>query len=141
MKKVAIIYWSYSGNVEVIANHIAQGAQNAGAEVIIKYVQDARTEDVISADAVALGSPSLDDNSIEQDYMAPFVKEFKTLPVNGKSLVLFGSYGWDDGVFLKEWKETMTDYGFNLVGELAVKESPNAEELEKAKNLGELLAK
>lgn len=141
MKKVAIIYWSNGGNVEVLANSIANGVKYAGAEVIVKNVQEAKVEDVVSADAVAMGSPSLDNNKIEQDYMAPFVKEFKLLPINGKPLVLFGSYGWDEGAFLKEWKETMVDYGFDVIGELAIKESPNGEQIEKAKELGKLLAK
>ena len=141
MKKVVIIYSSNGGNVEVLANTIEKSAKDAGAEVIIKNIEDATIEDVISADAVALGSPSLDNNKIDQEHMAPFVKQFKELPVNGKSLVLFGSYGWDDGAFLNTWKETMVDYGFNVIGELAVKESPNTVQIEAAKELGKLLAK
>ena len=140
MKKVVVIYWSEGGNVEILADNIAKGAQIAGAEVIVKSVQEAKVEDVISVDAVAFGSPSLDNNNIEQEYMAPFMKEFKLVAVNGKKLVLFGSYGWDDGVFLKSWKEQMEDYGFNVIGELAVKESPNGSQLEKAGELGRALA-
>jgi flavodoxin short chain len=141
MKKVSIIYWSNGGNVEVLANNVALGAKEAGAEVAIKHVSQAKVEDVINSDAVAFGSPSMDNNQIEQQEMEPFIKEFKLLPNSGKPLVLFGSFGWDEGKFMEDWKERMLDYGFNLVGEITVKETPNEAELDKAKELGKLLAK
>ncbi len=75
MKKVSIIYWSSGGNVEVLANNIAEGAKESGGEVKIKYVKDAEVEDVLKADAVAFGSPSMDNNKVEQDEMAPFLKK------------------------------------------------------------------
>ncbi|MEQ8155842.1 MAG: flavodoxin [Clostridiaceae bacterium] len=140
MKKVSIIYWSNGGNVEVLANSVAEGAKEAGADVTIKHVADAVVSDVTDADSVALGSPSMDNNRIEQMEMEPFVNEFKLLPNNGKNLALFGSYGWDDGAFMKEWSVRMTGYGFNVIGELAVKESPENEDLETAKELGRKLA-
>lgn len=140
MKKIAVVYWSNYGNVENLAQKIAQGAKEAGAEVDIKLVQDAKVQDIIDADAVALGSPSLDNNRIEQEYMAPFVKELKLLPAHNKNLVLFGSYGWDEGKFLEDWAKIMDDYGFNIIGKLAVKESPSEEQLNEAKKLGAKLA-
>lgn len=141
MKKVSVIYWSNGGNVEVLANSIAQGAKEAGAHVVIKHVSEADVDDVTKVDAVAMGSPSMDNNRIEQEEMEPFVNKFKLLPNENKSLVLFGSYGWDNGEFLVGWKDRMTDYGFNVVGELSVKESPTEEEINKAKELGKLLAR
>lgn len=141
MKKVSVVYWSNNGNVEVLAEKLAEGAKDAGAEVSIKMVQDATVQDIIQADAVALGSPSYDNNQIEQDYMAPFVKELGVLPAHNKALVLFGSYGWDEGKFLKDWALIMEDYGFNIVGTIAVKESPTEVELNEIKELGVKLAK
>ena len=141
MKKISVIYWSNGGNVEVLANNIANGAKDAGAEVTIKHVAEAKIEDVLDADAVAFGSPSMDNNKIEQQEMEPFIKEFKLLPSSGKPIVLFGSFGWDEGKFMDDWKERMVDYGFNLIGEITVKEAPSEAEIEKAKELGKLLAK
>lgn len=141
MKKVSVIYWSNGGNVEVLANSIAEGAKEAGAHVIVKHVSQAKIEDVTLVDSVAIGSPSMDNNRIEQEEMEPFINEFKLLPNENKSLVLFGSYGWDNGEFLKNWKDRMIDYGFNVIGELAVKEAPTQEEINKAKELGKSLAK
>jgi flavodoxin short chain len=141
MSKVAVIYWSNGGNVEVLADSISKGAKSAGADVVIKQVQDAAVKDVQDADAVAFGSPSMDNNRIEQQEMAPFINEFKLLPPNNKKTVLFGSYGWDKGAFLKDFKKLVTDYGFNVIGELAVNESPGDEELKRAEELGKLLVK
>lgn len=141
MKKISIIYWSNGGNVEVLANTIAESAANNGAEVNIKHVIDATVEDVTEADAVAFGSPSMDNNRIEQHEMEPFINQFKLIQNNQKKLVLFGSYGWDDGKFMVDWVHRMKDYGFNVVGDLAVKESPSEAELLGAAKLGEELTK
>ena len=141
MKKISIIYWSNGGNVEVLANSIAEGAEKHNSEVIIKHVCDATIEDVTDADAVAFGSPSMDNNRIEQHEMEPFINQFKLLPNNQNKIVLFGSYGWDDGKFMDDWIQRMNDYNFNVVGSIAVKESPSEEELEEARRLGEELTK
>ena len=141
MKKVSIIYWSNGGNVEVLANSIADGAKKLNAEITIKHVNDATIEDVTEADSVAFGSPSMDNNRIEQQEMEPFINNFKLLPNEQKKIVLFGSYGWDDGKFMVDWVQRMKDYNFNVIGSIAVKESPNDEDLLKANELGEELAK
>ena len=141
MKKLTIIYWSNGGNVEVLANHIAKGAKDAGADVLVKLVSEATTEDVISADAVAFGSPSMDNNRIEQQEMQPFINKFKMIPVNNKITGLFGSYGWDDGEFMDKWKSLMADYEFNVIHSLAVNEAPSFEQLTKAEEMGRSLVK
>ena len=141
MKKVSIIYWSNGGNVEVLADAIAASAKEDGAQVMIKHVTDATVDDVINADSVAFGSPSMDSNRIEQQEMEPYINQFKLLPNNGKKLILFGSYGWDEGQFIIDWSDRMKDYGFNVVDILAVKESPSEEQLRKARELGKELAR
>lgn len=140
MRKVSIIYWSNGGNVEVLASKIAESATENGADVTIKHVTDAKLEDVTNADAVAFGSPSMDNNRIEQEEMEPFIKELKLTPNNNKKVVLFGSYGWDEGKFMKDWVVRMKDYGFDVIADLAVKESPTEKELEIAKELGKKLS-
>lgn len=83
----------------------------------------------------------MDNNQVEQQEMAPFLKNFKELNMENKPTVLFGSYGWDDGKFMESWEKLMVEYGFNIVGKLVVQEAPKDEEIENAKNLGELLGK
>lgn len=140
MKKIAVIYWSNMGNVEVLANHIAEGAKKAGAEVDLKLVSEVKPEEITKYDAVALGSPSMDNNRIEQQEMEPFIKEIRILAPNNMPVVLFGSYGWDNGKFMEDWITRMVDEKFDVKGSIAVKEAPGAEEVKKAEELGKLLA-
>lgn len=141
MKKISIIYWSAGGNVEVLAENISKGIEASKAQVDIKQVHYAKPEDVLKADAVAFGSPSMDNNQIDQTEMAPFLENFKDLNLKNKPVVLFGSYGWDKCEFMEKWETQMKKYGFNVIGKLAVQETPNEKELEDAKKLGQMLAK
>ena len=141
MKKLTIIYWSNNGNVEVLASHIAKGAKQAGAEVLVKLVSEAKVEDVTSADVVAFGSPSMDNNKIEQTEMQPFINKFKLLPINNKVTGLFGSYGWDDGEFMNKWVSQMKDYEFNVIQSLTINEAPSKEQLVEAEEMGKNLVK
>ncbi|AAO36274.1 flavodoxin [Clostridium tetani E88] len=141
VKKISIIYWSAGGNVEVLAEHVSKGAKTAEAEVDIKQVHYAKPDDVLKVDAVAFGSPSMDNNQIDQTEMAPFLENFKNLNLENKPVVLFGSYGWDNGEFIEKWETQMKEYGFNVIGKLAVQETPNEKELEEAKKLGQMLVK
>lgn len=141
MKKLTIIYLSNGGNVEVLANHIAKGAKDAGAEVLVKLASEATVEDVTNADAVAFGSPSMDNNRIDQQEMQPFIEKFKLIPVNNKVTALFGSYGWDNGEFMNKWVSLMKEYEFNVIQSLTVNEAPTNEQLVKAEEMGRILAK
>jgi len=141
MKKLTIIYLSNGGNVEVLANHIAKGAKDAGAEVLVKLVSEATVEDVIGADAVAFGSPSMDNNRIDQEEMQPFIEKFKLIPVNNMVTGLFGSYGWDNGEFMEKWISLMSDYEFNVTQNLTVNEAPTNEQLALAEEMGKNLIK
>lgn len=141
MKKLSIIYWSNNGNVEVLANNIAKGAKDAGAEVLVKLVSEATVEDVTGADAVAFGSPSMDNNRIEQKEMQPFIDKFKLIPLNNKVTALFGSYGWDDGEFMNKWESQMKDYEFNVIQKLTVNEAPSNAQLVEAEQMGKNLVK
>ncbi|MFT5874962.1 MAG: flavodoxin short chain [Clostridium sp.] len=141
MKKLTIIYSSNGGNVEVLANHIAKGATDAGAEVLVKLASEATVEDVTNADVVAFGSPSMDNNRIDQQEMQPFIEKFKLIPVNNKTTALFGSYGWDNGEFMSKWKTLMKDYQFNVIQSLTVNEAPTSEQLVEAEEMGKKLSK
>ncbi|MBU3091494.1 flavodoxin [Clostridium sp. CM028] len=141
MKKLTIIYLSNGGNVEVLANHIAKGAKDAGAEVLVKLASEATVEDVTRADAVAFGSPSMDNNRIDQLEMQPFIDKFKLIPINNKVTALFGSYGWDNGEFMNKWVSLMKEYEFNVIQSLTVNEAPTNEQLVKAEEMGRMLAK
>lgn len=141
MKKVSIIYWSCGGNIEVLANVMADAARKEGAEVNLKHVADATIEDVLEADAVAFGSPAMNSTKIEQKEMKPFLEQLQDLSEKDKNCILFATYGWIEDTFMKIWKDEMKSYGFNLIGDLAVKDSPTKQQVEIIKELGKKLAK
>ncbi len=143
MKKVSIIYWSCGGNIEALANVMADGVREQGAEVNIKHVSDATIEDVLEADAIAIGSPAVDATKIEQTEMQPFLEKLRDLKKDNqnKKCILFATYGWIENTFMDIWKDEMTSYGFNVIGNLAVKDSPTKEQTNLIKELGRKLGK
>ena len=56
MAKVLVVYCSLSGNTEVAAQAVADGARSAGAKVVLKTASQAKPGDLQACDAVALGS-------------------------------------------------------------------------------------
>lgn len=140
MKKVSIIYWSNGGNVELLADCIAEGIKG-DVEINLKHVNDASEEDVITADAIAMGSPAMVDDGVEQLEMKPFIDKLSNIRFNNKPLVLFGSCGWRDDKFIYNWESVMKDYGFDVIGKVVCKESLTEEEAKIAKSLGEELTR
>lgn len=94
MSKVSIIYWSNGGNVEKLANSIAEGVKMSNVEVDIKHVNDSSVDEVLEAGAVALGSPAMVEDDIERIDMKPFINKLSKLNIKNKPVVLFGSCGW-----------------------------------------------
>lgn len=138
MKKVAIIYWSKGGNVETLANIISDQLEENEVEVNLKQVIDANVTDINEAEAIALGSPAMDENKIEQNEMEPFISKLQELNIN-KKVILFGTYGWGQAGFIDEWEKRMNSYGFNVVGKLAIGEAPSDEQIEELKDLSKNL--
>ncbi|WP_061316984.1 flavodoxin [Clostridium botulinum] len=111
MAKVNIIYWSGTGNTEKMAEAIKEGL--ASAEVKLLSVSDATTKDVEEAEVVVLGCPSMGDETLEEGEMEPFVDSISNI-VKGKKVALFGSYGWGDGQWMRDWEERMESYGAEI---------------------------
>lgn len=140
MKKVSIIYWSNGGNVETLANAISEGVNSKDVEVEVKHVADATIQDILEADAIALGSPAMINDEIEEIDMKPFINKLGELNIKNKPLVLFGSCGWRDAKFIDKWGNLMEDYGFEILSKFTVKDSVEKEDLKIAKELGKLLS-
>ncbi len=139
MKKVKVIYWSGTGNTEMMAKAVAEGAKVGDTEVELLDVSKASVDTVAGADAVALGCPSMGAEVLEEGEMEPFVESIKGV-VSGKPMVLFGSYGWGDGEWMRDWESRMDGYGANMLAEgLILNETPDDAGLEKCKELGKLL--
>ena len=95
MSKVAVVYWSSTGNTEAMANAVAEGAKAAGAEVISFESADFSADKVDEFDAIAFGCPAMGDEVLEEDEFEPMFNSCET-KLSGKKVGLFGSYGFGD---------------------------------------------
>ena len=103
MAKVKVVYWSGTGNTEAMANAIGEGIVAGGAEADVKSVSNATVEELVSENVFALGCSSMGDEVLEETEMEPFVEELEK-SVAGKKIALFGSYGWGDGQWMRDWQ-------------------------------------
>lgn len=140
MKKVNIIYWSGTGNTETMAQAIEKGAKSKSEEVKLINVEDASISDITSADVVILGCPSMGDEQLEESIMQPFVESLED-SISEKEVALFGSYGWGDGEWMRNWVETMKNYGAKLLNEGLIHQGePDDDCLNQCIELGETIA-
>lgn len=138
--KINLVYWSGTGNTEVMANLIKEGAEGAGATVEMKGVSEAGIDD-LNCDVLALGCPSMGDEVLEETEFEPFIESIEG-DVTGKKLALFGSYGWGDGQWMREWDKRMKDAGAVLTaGSLIVNETPEGGSEEECRAFGAAIAK
>jgi len=125
--QINIIYWSGTGNTEAMANFIKEGAENAGATVALKNVSDASIHD-IECDILCLGCSSMGAEVLEESEFEPYIVSIEN-SLQGKKLALFGSYGWGDGEWMRDWDVRMKNAGAALVCDsLIVNEMPEGGE-------------
>lgn len=141
MSKIIVAYWSQSGNTESMANAVAEGVKEAGKEADILPVAVVSMDELKAADAFALGCPAMGAEVLEEGEMEPFVTEVEGFAA-GKKIALFGSYGWGDGQWMRDWEERMSAAGATVVtGEgVIAHEAPDEEALAACRNLGKALA-
>ena len=140
MAKIAVVYWSATGNTEAMANAVADGAKEKGAEVDVITAAEFGTDAVSNYDAFAFGCPAMGDEVLEEDEFQPMWDSVKD-SLGGKKTVLFGSYGWGDGEWMRNWEESCKEAGANLVCDSVIcQEEPDDEAVEKCKELGKALA-
>ncbi|MCI7104829.1 MAG: flavodoxin domain-containing protein [Lachnobacterium sp.] len=115
MSKVNVVYWSQSGNTQAMAEAVGKGAADAGAEVSVVYVGDASVNDLKDCKAFALGCPAMGAEMLEESEMDPFVADVESI-CGGKTIGLFGSYGWGDGQWMRDWEDRMRGAGATISG-------------------------
>ena len=109
-----IIYYSNSGNTEKMANLIAEGIINTGKTAEVINVSNANVNIFDDEDVVILGCPAMGDEVLEESEFEPFMEEISTR-IQGKKVALFGSYGWGDGQWMRDWQERVESLGFTLI--------------------------
>ena len=138
MSKVAVIYWSGTGNTEAMANAVAAGAKAAGAEVDL--LTCAGVSGVDAYDAVALGCPAMGAEELEDGEFLPMLEGIEPA-LGGKKVGLFGSYGWGDGEWMRTWQARCAEKGIALAAEpVLANEAPDDQALSACEALGASLA-
>ena len=133
--KTAVIYWSSTGNTEAMAKAVA-----AGASVEAVTVSDF-SGNIKNYDALALGCPAMGDEVLEESEFEPFFTSAEG-DISGKKVLLFGSYGWGDGQWMRDWEERVKTAGAELVGGegYIVNDAPADDDVEKLTAIGKELA-
>ena len=141
MKNIVVVYWSGTGNTRSMALALAEGAQIDGITVQVLEAGKASPDDVLKADAVALGCPAMGNEVLEEEEMEPLVESLIAAKLTGKPLALFGSYDWGDGQWMRDWQERMETADAKLVAEgLIVQNTPDEAALASCRELGKKLA-
>mgnify|MGYP003247697349 CR=1 FL=1 len=91
MSKIAVVYWSGTGNTEAMANLVAESATSAGAETEVIPCADFSADKAAEYDAFAFGCPAMGSEELEYDEFQPMWDEVKET-LGDKKVVLFGSY-------------------------------------------------
>ncbi len=133
MSKTAVVYWSGTGHTEAMANAVAEAC---GGELFAAADFDAAK--AAGYDAFALGCPAMGSEELEDSEFQPMYEDVKSA-LAGKRVVLFGSYDWGDGEWLRTWEEDAKAAGLNVLGTLAVNNEPDDAALADCEKLGALL--
>lgn len=136
-----VVYWSGSGNTEAMAEAIGKGIAAAGKEAEVITVGDASAAELAGEAVFALGCPAMGAEVLEEGEMEPFVAELEG-SVSGKTIALFGSYGWGDGEWMRNWVERMQSAGATVLNDegLICQDSPDADAIAACEALGKQLA-
>lgn len=140
MKKTAVVYWSGTGNTEAMAQAVLDGMKEAGAEAEIFTASEFNPDKINDYESLAFGCPSMGSEQLEDTEFEPMFDECKS-SLSGKSIALFGSYGWGNGEWMETWEDDCRSVGANLVCDSVIcNDAPDDEALEKCKSLGKALA-
>ena len=140
MSKVAIVYWSGTGNTEAMATSVLEGVKEAGAEGTLLTPPEFDASMAASFDAIAFGCPAMGSEVLEEDEFEPMFSACEAA-LSGKKIALFGSYGWGDGEWMRNWEERCVGDGAVLACESVIcNDAPDDDAQASCKALGKALA-
>lgn len=139
--KTAVVYWSGTGNTEAMAGSVAEGAKSAGAEVSVFTAADFSADMVDQFDSIAFGCPSMGSEQLEDSEFEPMFNACEA-KLSGKKIGLFGSYGWGDGEWMRNWEGRMRGDGCLLFETgLIINLTPDDEGIKQCEEFGARFAK
>lgn len=115
MSKINVVYWSGTGNTKAMAEKLGEGIAAGGKEAKLTEVYQAKAESLKDEAVYALGCPSMGAEVLEEDNMEPFVADLEQF-LSGKKIALFGSYGWGNSEWMRDWEQRLKDGGAEIVG-------------------------
>ena len=140
MKKIAVVYWSGTGNTEKMANAIVDSAKENGADVSLFFCDDFSAQKMDEFDRIAFGCPAMGDEVLEEESFEPMFSSCEE-KISGKEIAIFGSYEWNSGEWMVNWENRVNDKGAKLVyPPLPAYDDPDEDAIEKCKKLGKALA-
>lgn len=140
MKKIAVVFWSGTGNTEAMASAVADGAKAKGADVTVFTASQFNASKLDAFDAVAFGCPAMGAEVLEESEFAPMFEDCKA-KLSGKKIALFGSYGWGDGEWMRKWEENCVDAGCVFAADYVIcNEAPDDDAVSACNALGAALA-
>ncbi len=139
MSKVAVVFWSGTGNTQAMADAVVTGAKDRGADVTVFGASEFSKENVSEFDGIAFGCPAMGPEVLEETEFDPMFTDIEG-NLSGKKIALFGSYGWGDGQWMRDWEERCSATGATLVTDsVMANDAPGDEALEECKELGAAL--
>jgi len=139
MSKIAVVYWSGTGNTEAMASAVADGIEAAGGEAVRLTAAEFGADRMDEFDAVAFGCPSMGSEELEDSEFLPMFESVEG-KLNGKKIALFGSYGWGDGEWMRNWNNRCVEDGAVMASDFVIcNDAPDAEAVEACKALGAAL--
>ncbi|WP_028329434.1 flavodoxin domain-containing protein [Brachyspira alvinipulli] len=140
-KKIALVVWSKTGNTRLMGKAIKEGAEANGVEVETFKAYNFDIDTVKSYECIALGCPAMGAEILEDTEFLPMYENIKPY-LKDKKVFIFGSYGWGDGKWMRDWEEDAVNNGITLFKEpIIAKEKPTDDILNELKKVGEDLAK
>ena len=139
MSKINVVYWSQTGNTEEMAEAIGKGITQAGGEAVVSEVSAISPDALKDENVFALGCPAMGAEVLEEEEFEPMFASCES-KLSGKRIALFGSYGWGDGEWMRDWETRCKEAGAVLICESVIcNEMPDDEGIQSCKALGENL--
>ena len=140
MSKVAVVFWSGTGNTEAMAKAVEEGIKGAGAEAVVVAPSAFDASKVSEFDAIAFGCPAMGDEVLEESEFDPMFSGIES-SLKDKKIALFGSYGWGDGQWMRDWEDRCKNAGAALACDsVTANNDPDADAVAACKALGAALA-
>ena len=123
-----------------MARAVAEGMTAAGAEAVLFTPAEVQPGNLNTYGAIAFGCPAMGSEVLEEMDFQPMFDACKNM-LSGKRVALFGSFGWGDGQWMRDWESDCSNAGISLTCEsVTCCETPDDTALAACREMGKALA-